>query len=166
MSSPPHPDRLWGPSYPMGNGSLSMEVRRPRPEANHSPPSSAEVKNAWRYTSTDFSICRSAHVLNSPCGSPNHSISYLRHVFFHMPAKSNEPVTFPCPSHNYCIYLAPYSKLKRVSHTVCYCVISSYSLSLTSAICRSILFWNTLHLYYFIGIKDNKTYWLTDWLTN
>jgi hypothetical protein len=27
------------------------EIMRPRREADHSPPSSAEVKNAWRYTS-------------------------------------------------------------------------------------------------------------------
>jgi hypothetical protein len=42
-----HPD-----SYPMGIGSPSLEVKRPEREADHSPPSSAEVKNAWSYTST------------------------------------------------------------------------------------------------------------------
>jgi hypothetical protein len=31
---------------------LSPEVKRPGREADHSPPSSAEVKNAWSYTST------------------------------------------------------------------------------------------------------------------
>jgi hypothetical protein len=31
---------------------LSLGVKRPRREANHSPPSSAKVKNAWSYTST------------------------------------------------------------------------------------------------------------------
>jgi hypothetical protein len=31
---------------------LSLEVRRTEREADHSPPSSAEVKNAWCYTST------------------------------------------------------------------------------------------------------------------
>jgi hypothetical protein len=31
---------------------LSPGVKRPRREADHSPPSSAEVKNAWSYTST------------------------------------------------------------------------------------------------------------------
>jgi hypothetical protein len=30
---------------------LSPEVKRPGREADHSPPSSAEVKNAWRYIS-------------------------------------------------------------------------------------------------------------------
>jgi hypothetical protein len=53
-SSPPHPDRLWGsPSL------LSIEyqglfpgLKRPGREADHSPPSSAEIKNAWSYTST------------------------------------------------------------------------------------------------------------------
>jgi hypothetical protein len=33
-------------------GALSLGVKRPRREADHSPPSSAEVKNAWSYTST------------------------------------------------------------------------------------------------------------------
>jgi hypothetical protein len=32
-------------------GTLSLEVKRPGREGDHSPPSSAEVKNAWSYTS-------------------------------------------------------------------------------------------------------------------
>jgi hypothetical protein len=32
-------------------GSLSLGLKRPGREADHSPPSSPEVKNAWRYTS-------------------------------------------------------------------------------------------------------------------
>jgi len=32
-------------------GSLPMELRRPGREADHSPPSNAEVNNAWNYTS-------------------------------------------------------------------------------------------------------------------
>jgi hypothetical protein len=33
-------------------GALSLGVKRPRREADHSPPSRAEVENAWSYTST------------------------------------------------------------------------------------------------------------------
>jgi hypothetical protein len=33
-------------------GALSSGVKRPGREADHSPPSSDEVKNAWGYTST------------------------------------------------------------------------------------------------------------------
>jgi hypothetical protein len=33
-------------------GALSLGVKRPGRETDHSPPSSAEVKNAWLYTST------------------------------------------------------------------------------------------------------------------
>jgi hypothetical protein len=33
-------------------GALSLVVKRPEREADHSPPSSAEVKNAWSYIST------------------------------------------------------------------------------------------------------------------
>jgi hypothetical protein len=32
-------------------GALFLGVKRPGREADHSPPSSAEVKNAWSYTS-------------------------------------------------------------------------------------------------------------------
>jgi hypothetical protein len=40
-------------SYPMGTGgAISLGVKRPGREADHSPPSSTDVKNAWRYTST------------------------------------------------------------------------------------------------------------------
>jgi hypothetical protein len=34
-------------SYPTVPGNLSLGVKRPGREADHSPPSSAEVKNAW-----------------------------------------------------------------------------------------------------------------------
>jgi hypothetical protein len=33
-------------------GALSLGVKRPEREADHSPPSSAKVRNAWSYTST------------------------------------------------------------------------------------------------------------------
>jgi hypothetical protein len=39
-------------SYPMVPGFLPLGVKRPGREAGHSPPSSAEVKNAWSYLST------------------------------------------------------------------------------------------------------------------
>jgi hypothetical protein len=44
-----------GPTQPpiqWVRGALSLGVKRPEGEADHSPPSSAEVKNAWCYTST------------------------------------------------------------------------------------------------------------------
>jgi hypothetical protein len=43
---PTQPPIKWVP------GTLSLGVKRPGHEADHSPPSSAEVKNAWSYTST------------------------------------------------------------------------------------------------------------------
>jgi hypothetical protein len=42
---PTQPPIQWAP------GALSLGVKRPGREADHSPPSSAEVKNAWSYTS-------------------------------------------------------------------------------------------------------------------
>jgi hypothetical protein len=43
---PTQPPIQWVP------GALSLGVKRPVLEADHSPPSSAEIKTAWRYTST------------------------------------------------------------------------------------------------------------------
>jgi hypothetical protein len=37
-------------------GALSLEIKWPGREADHSPPSSAEVKNAWSYTSTPIRL--------------------------------------------------------------------------------------------------------------
>jgi len=36
----------------MGTGGSFAGVKQPGHEADHSPPSSAKVKNAWNYTST------------------------------------------------------------------------------------------------------------------
>jgi hypothetical protein len=43
---PTQPPIQWEP------GALSLGVKQPRRRADHSPPSSAEIKNAWCYTST------------------------------------------------------------------------------------------------------------------
>jgi hypothetical protein len=54
FSSPSRPDRFWCPPSLLTNeyqGSLFPGVKRPRREAHHSPPTSAEVKNTWIYTS-------------------------------------------------------------------------------------------------------------------
>jgi hypothetical protein len=44
-----------GPTQPpihLVPGALSVGVKRPGREADHSPPSTAEVKTAWSYTAT------------------------------------------------------------------------------------------------------------------
>jgi hypothetical protein len=46
------------PSYSVGMGAVSPEVKRPRHQADHSSPSRTEVKNEWRYAST-FLMCLS-----------------------------------------------------------------------------------------------------------
>jgi hypothetical protein len=54
FSSPRLPDRLWGPPNLLSNEyqGLSLGVKRPGREADHSPPASAEVNKMWIYTST------------------------------------------------------------------------------------------------------------------
>jgi hypothetical protein len=52
-------------------GTLSLEVRRPDRKADHSPPSSAKVTSAWRYTSTP-QIRLHFVVLSWSTGTPLH----------------------------------------------------------------------------------------------
>jgi len=47
----------------VGTGALSLGIKRPESEANHSPPSSAEAENSWSYTSTP-PICLHGMVLS------------------------------------------------------------------------------------------------------
>lgn len=43
--------RVHQTSYPVGTGVPSSAVRQPRRDANHSPSSPIDIKNAWSYTS-------------------------------------------------------------------------------------------------------------------
>jgi len=55
FSSPPRPDRLWGPPSVLSKatgGGFTPGVKRPKLEADHSIPSSAEIKNVWSNIST------------------------------------------------------------------------------------------------------------------
>jgi hypothetical protein len=68
-------------------GALSLWVKRPGREANHSPPSSAEVTNAWSYTSTPQYAFRLWCLVNH---SDNFTLyvylyPFLRRNFSHLP---------------------------------------------------------------------------------
>jgi hypothetical protein len=54
FTSPYRPDRLWGPLSLLSNGyrGLTPGVKRQGCDADHSPPTNAEVKKMWIYTST------------------------------------------------------------------------------------------------------------------
>jgi hypothetical protein len=51
-------------------GAPSLRVKRPGRETDHSPPSSSEVQNAWRYTSTS-SIHHHGVVFNYAMDTPS-----------------------------------------------------------------------------------------------
>jgi hypothetical protein len=59
FSLPPCRDWRWGPASLLWNEyqALSPELKQPGHEADHSPPSSAEVKDARSYTSTPPYVC-------------------------------------------------------------------------------------------------------------
>jgi hypothetical protein len=52
FSPPRRPDRLWSPPIQWVTGAVCPEVKQPGREADHSPPTSAEVKKMRIYTST------------------------------------------------------------------------------------------------------------------
>ena len=60
------PDRLWGALSHLFTGHKgpphpTVEIKRPGREGDHSPPSSAEFRNEWSYTSTPQSFCHGVH---------------------------------------------------------------------------------------------------------
>jgi hypothetical protein len=80
LSTPNRPDQLWGPSSLQGNkyrGSFPG-VERPGRDVDHPPPTSAEVKNEWSYTSSP-QIClngvdRDNRYLQVTYGPPGHAV--------------------------------------------------------------------------------------------
>jgi hypothetical protein len=49
--------RAHSASYPVGTRVLSSGIKQLGHKPNHLPPSSAQVKSAWSYTSTASSVC-------------------------------------------------------------------------------------------------------------
>jgi hypothetical protein len=85
---------LW-PTQPPIQWDLSLGVKRPEREADHSPPSSAEVKNAWSYTS-----------------APQHAFMAWRSV------KKSTGTTLPLP---YLIMMTKVCQLVSTLYTVMKC---------------------------------------------
>jgi len=53
-------------SYPMGTGGFYPGKKRPKREADHLPPCSVEVKNAWSYTTTPQCVLMAWRLVRSP----------------------------------------------------------------------------------------------------
>jgi hypothetical protein len=72
-------------SYPIGSGRLIPRgVKRPCREADHLPPSSAEVKNAWSYTSTPpyvFMMWHRGNFTFANCITSDDLQNKLKHIF-------------------------------------------------------------------------------------
>ena len=81
------PDRFWGiPPPPPG-------MKRPGPEGNHLPSSTAEVKNEWRYTSTLRDIFTALTVPLLLC--IRFKTVPLLNVFYRRVKRQSHPVTGP-----------------------------------------------------------------------
>jgi hypothetical protein len=65
-------------------GFLSLGVKRPVREADHSSPSSTEVKNAWSYTSTPQYVfmarCLVKHSENFTVTCTGHKVTYVMKI--------------------------------------------------------------------------------------
>jgi hypothetical protein len=113
----------------MGNGGSFPAVKRPGREADHSPPSSAEIKNAWRYTSNHQYVfmtwCLVKHRDNFTFTCYFHShVSELFHILKEF--ISRESVTILS-----CILLA------RHNHSLCFLsVYFSFSTIPVNLFCR------------------------------
>jgi hypothetical protein len=70
-------------SYPMDNRDLFTRVKWLEPEADHSPPSTTEVKNMWRYISTPPYVfimwCVISHRNSFTCTQPMSPCIQLPH---------------------------------------------------------------------------------------
>jgi hypothetical protein len=62
VCTPQRPDRLWDPPSFLPN--VYWGLKRQRREADHSPPSSAEVKNGWSSSSTPPCVFMSWRLIN------------------------------------------------------------------------------------------------------
>jgi hypothetical protein len=83
FSAPPCPDLLWGPTIPPVQ--WYHRLKRLGPEADHSTPSSFEVKNAWSYTST-FPLCFHGVVLRTGTNLPSGFLGIYKESIPRLPA--------------------------------------------------------------------------------
>jgi hypothetical protein len=96
------PDRLWGPHSLLLHGyrDYFQGVMRPGRGADHSTPSSAKIKNEWRYTSTP-PICLHGVDRNNFTFFLTYKTCSL--VTEHDIAQKNKPVSLASHSHKLCL---------------------------------------------------------------
>jgi hypothetical protein len=86
VSSPPRPDQFWSPSTLLSNGNqgaIFLGVKQPAGEADHSPPSSSEVKNEWSYTSAPQYVFMASYSVKQRNLEKNEFFQCKKHVFPH-----------------------------------------------------------------------------------
>jgi hypothetical protein len=117
-------------------GALSLGAKRPVCEADHSPPSSAKVKNVWSYTSTP-PICFHGVVLSWSTGTTL-SLPYFCWIFssFASPSR-NSPLGLVVLKVNW--HTGNLTFRKKVLYMFCFFLAGSCLNSLRSAITANFL---------------------------
>jgi hypothetical protein len=103
----------------MGTRALSVGIKRPGREADYSPPSSAEVKNEWSYTSTP------QYVFVAWC-LVKHTDNF---TFFLLYSKTNIKIGFPLSIKSpkcFCLRLTDADKDSRYVSSDVLCLFNDY----------------------------------------
>jgi hypothetical protein len=123
FSSPPRSDRLWSPASLLSKGYWGPfpRLKRPGREADHSLPSSVEVKNAWSYTSTPQYVFMEWYLVKHKDNYPYRSVRMDQYFLRPNWYRSHQEVSELYSE----IYSSEWNKRTKVAD-FCYELLSSY----------------------------------------